>query len=323
MPGFDVGQFGNVAGGVGLGLATQLAGNVLNGLVQNQFDKNTYNRSIGYYQMTRQDALNDWNAQNEYNSPKNQMQRLKEAGISPYSVSGQSVIGANTAQQTRGSNANTPSGYQVNSNMNNLMMINQAKLLNAQINQVNEQTRGNKIVNDDNERWLQPKSNAAIWSAQAQEEYIKASTEEKRAMLNNMKEDLESKTLDNAQKRLEAIYSNDMLKGKRDLLNKHIQQVQSQTDSIRQQIAKMKTITPFEVSKISQEIQRLRNENEKGAMENVMYPDYLHERNRAQKQQNDNMPSRHEAEMKRWLDTGTDLLPFKKLWDRTRSYQRK
>lgn len=42
-----------------------------------QFQMNMYNRQ-------RQDALDDWNAQNAYNSPVQQMQRLREAGINPH-----------------------------------------------------------------------------------------------------------------------------------------------------------------------------------------------------------------------------------------------
>jgi regulator of replication initiation timing len=41
----------------------------------------------------RQEALDDWNRQNEYNSPKAQMQRYKDAGLNPQLIYGQGTPG--------------------------------------------------------------------------------------------------------------------------------------------------------------------------------------------------------------------------------------
>lgn len=50
--------------------------NALNNSASRRWNESMYARQ-------RADALADWNMQNEYNSPKNQMARLKEAGINP------------------------------------------------------------------------------------------------------------------------------------------------------------------------------------------------------------------------------------------------
>jgi len=46
------------------------------------------------YDKARQHALDDYHMQNEYNSPKNQMQRYKDAGLNPNLIYGQSNEGA-------------------------------------------------------------------------------------------------------------------------------------------------------------------------------------------------------------------------------------
>lgn len=64
---------------------------------QKQFALDMYNRQ-------RQDALADWNAQNLYNSPQQQMQRLKDAGLNPNLVYGTGAVG-NASGQVRGTSA--------------------------------------------------------------------------------------------------------------------------------------------------------------------------------------------------------------------------
>lgn len=57
------------------------------------------------YRKQRRDALADWNMQNAYNSPQQQMQRLKEAGLNPNFVYGQGAV-ANSTQSPRASSIN-------------------------------------------------------------------------------------------------------------------------------------------------------------------------------------------------------------------------
>lgn len=58
--------------------------------------QNRANQRYATRQMDKQRAwaLEDWNRQNEYNSPRAQMQRLQEAGLNPNLVYGQGVQGA-------------------------------------------------------------------------------------------------------------------------------------------------------------------------------------------------------------------------------------
>lgn len=253
--GFNLGQ---TLGNAGLGLGVQLAGNIVNGLVQNQFDKNTYNRSIGYYNMTRQDALDDWRMQNEYNSPKNQMDRLKQAGISPYAVSGQSIVGANTSQQPRGSNANTPTGYQVNSSINNLMLVQQAKLLEAQIRKTNEETRGNQIINDDNYQHLDEKSTAQIWTAQDQQRLTNATIAEKQQMIENAKAQLTKMNQETGLLKIQEKTYGANLQGANNLQTKSAQLMDKQAQHIQEQINNLdkinKEMLPEQIKEIQQKI---------------------------------------------------------------------
>ena len=62
-----------------------------------------YKRSIKMYQMQRNDAIADWNMQNEYNSPEAQMRRLRDAGLNPNLVYGNGAD-ATSASMPRQSN---------------------------------------------------------------------------------------------------------------------------------------------------------------------------------------------------------------------------
>ena len=52
---------------------------------QNQADRD---HAGHMFWLQRQQALEDWNRQNEYNSPEQQMQRLRQAGLNPNLVYG-------------------------------------------------------------------------------------------------------------------------------------------------------------------------------------------------------------------------------------------
>lgn len=76
-----------------LNLAAPFVGDAVNGLV-----------SLFTAKRNRQNALDDWNRQNEYNSPAAQMQRYKEAGLSPHLIYGQT----NTAPPVRSTDMVAP-----------------------------------------------------------------------------------------------------------------------------------------------------------------------------------------------------------------------
>ena len=60
--------------------------------------------AFAMYDKQRTDALADWNRNNQYNSPSAQMQRFKDAGLSPHLIYGQT----NTAPPVRSVTADTP-----------------------------------------------------------------------------------------------------------------------------------------------------------------------------------------------------------------------
>lgn len=61
------------------------------------------------YKTQRKDALSDWEMQNEYNSPRAQMQRYQEAGLNPHLIYGQSNEGATVrSSSASGGSAEAP-----------------------------------------------------------------------------------------------------------------------------------------------------------------------------------------------------------------------
>ena len=61
------------------------------------------------YKTQRQDALADWAMQNEYNSPRAQMQRFQEAGLNPHLIYGQQNEGATVrSSSSSGGQASAP-----------------------------------------------------------------------------------------------------------------------------------------------------------------------------------------------------------------------
>lgn len=77
----------------------------LNNRAQRRYNEKMYNRQ-------RADSLADWNMQNEYNSPKAQMQRFQEANLNPNLIYGQMT----NAPTVRSSDAKsfTPTAPQIN-----------------------------------------------------------------------------------------------------------------------------------------------------------------------------------------------------------------
>jgi len=84
--------------------ATSLIGQGINAISQNRANKQqlAYNQQM--YQQQRKDSLADWEMQNRYGSPEQQMQRLKEAGLNPHLVYGKGTVD-NFAGAVRSSDA--------------------------------------------------------------------------------------------------------------------------------------------------------------------------------------------------------------------------
>lgn len=80
---------------------------------QQQRDKKERKWNLEDYARQRQDALSDFDRLNAYNSPQQQMVRLKQAGLNPNLVYGKGAD--NTTSMVRSSNINksTPTAYQI------------------------------------------------------------------------------------------------------------------------------------------------------------------------------------------------------------------
>lgn len=71
------------------GAAGSVVGNVINANATNNANQDQLNANLDLYKLQRADALTDWDKQNAYNSPAQQMKRLKEAGLNPNLIYGQ------------------------------------------------------------------------------------------------------------------------------------------------------------------------------------------------------------------------------------------
>lgn len=75
-----------ISGGLGVG---ETIGNMLS---QSAANKKSREFQLEMYNRQRGDAINDWNAQNSYNSPASVMSRYKEAGLNPHLIYGNGTM---------------------------------------------------------------------------------------------------------------------------------------------------------------------------------------------------------------------------------------
>lgn len=103
--------------------ATAAGGNLFNRRMNQHAADEAYKKNIKrddfVYQRSRTDALADWDRNNAYNSPMQQMQRLREAGLNPNLIYGKGAD--NTAAMVRSNEAPT----------SELMTVNQADVKNT------------------------------------------------------------------------------------------------------------------------------------------------------------------------------------------------
>lgn len=144
------GKFLGNFGGPLLGFGIDMLSNLLSGQSNKKAMKrqHTYNK----YYMSEQDRLNReyWNMQNEYNTPAQQMARLKAAGLNPHLMYGQGNVGNAEKVGSVGSPGSSALAHKWNlgnvlSNYTNL------KTTNANVDNVRQLTR-NAQVEEQNKR---------------------------------------------------------------------------------------------------------------------------------------------------------------------------
>lgn len=89
-----------------IGVGSGVADAVMNPLLAHWTNQRNQRYNTYMYDRQRTDALEDWNRQNDYNSPRAQMQRYQEAGLNPNLIYGQ----MQTAQPVRSSSAGSAQG---------------------------------------------------------------------------------------------------------------------------------------------------------------------------------------------------------------------
>lgn len=107
-------------------------------LLQNNAEKKF---TVSMYDRQRRDSLADWNMQNAYNSPAEQMKRFKEAGLNPNLIYGQT----NTAPAVRSSSAGSwsPKAPQIDN-----QAVRDSLFYSVDLEQKNAQTNNLKAVAD-------------------------------------------------------------------------------------------------------------------------------------------------------------------------------
>jgi len=80
-----------------IGAGASLVGQGINALASGSMNKKTREWNERMYFLQKQDALNNWNMQNSYNSPEQQMSRLTKAGLNPNLVYGNGTVANSTS----------------------------------------------------------------------------------------------------------------------------------------------------------------------------------------------------------------------------------
>lgn len=112
-------------------IASSLTGNLVSGVLQGY-----YNRKSGSQQHSYN--ISDWERQNEYDLPINQMARLKEAGINPHLAYMKGGI-SNTSSQIHSTSVSAPQIAKFDDFLNIRQRMQDLNLRDAQIRLVNSQ----------------------------------------------------------------------------------------------------------------------------------------------------------------------------------------
>lgn len=175
MSGFFDGGFGGVASGVGSLVSSLFAGSQIRKTVKAQKELADYQFKLNQQQ---------WNAENAYNTPAEQMKRLQEAGLNPNLVYGNGTVSGNTT--TSGPRYDAPKvDYRQNVEnavANGLNMLMALKMNKSQLNNMekqgsvlDEEAESKKIANNIQRTYGMQQASAALANLEAQRQSILAS----------------------------------------------------------------------------------------------------------------------------------------------------
>lgn len=272
-------------------IATQAAGTAIQGGMQSIFNNQQHRRNLDYYNIQRKDALSDWQRDAAYNHPAQMAARLREGGFSPHLVTGQSAL--TSAPQTRSSSmGNAPAAYQVNGSTNMVQMrlglaqLESIRLQNektkAETANVQADTQQKGLVHSVDAETLRSRRFGEIWQAEAQLRDINVSIQVKQQTAENMKAQLLGVLNDNKLKEIDLLHRNTMLQGQANLVRAQERNIMANSRKIEAEIESIRTHTnhdiqmfPSHMKRLEREIENLRQQNTKGAMEEYYLPDNL------------------------------------------------
>lgn len=150
----EVSNLGAAALSAGVGALGSIAGSVGGGLFSaNQARKNRAFQERMYKKQV-EDTLNFWNMQNEYNLPSAQLQRLKDAGLNPMLMYGQS--GVQNVSTGSPDLPSAPHGAQGSvGSFNTPLELANLALLNAQTKLANSQANKNDVESEESRQRAQ------------------------------------------------------------------------------------------------------------------------------------------------------------------------
>lgn len=133
-----------------LGGGLNIFQNLLNKKATEKANADQMRFSRDMYDLQRRDALSDWNMQNAYNSPEQQMARLKAAGLNPHLVYGNGATAVST-QQVRSSQVES---YKPNAPTYDLKMGGLGEIYDLQTKKIGQDVMQKNVENLEAERKL-------------------------------------------------------------------------------------------------------------------------------------------------------------------------
>lgn len=214
-------------------LGLTAANNAMGAWMQNKQNEKQNQRAIDFYNMQRQDNLEDWERDSAYNAPARMSQRLQEGGFSPHLVNGQAALVS--SPQTKSANISAPaSAYQVRQSPIDVQQLvqgmEQVKLLRAQREKVEAERDGIIIENNANSSDSGYDGTVINKRKQLEIEQIMSALRKLTADQENTVESTENLRVarkgmvtNNAIAEIERIFRSPALQGKNELIQKQVQ----------------------------------------------------------------------------------------------------
>lgn len=232
---------------------SQAIDNIAGIVAQGKSNKATRKWNEKMYGIQRADSLADWNMQNEYNSPTNQMARLRAAGLNPHLVYGNGAVAGGTSATPRASSVGSYTERPLTSGMMPMAMgYVDMQLKEAQIDNLKY---GNTVKEQD--AFLRA---AQVLKTLSDAEGSKISNEQKKFNL-DLANELRSTSVDAAKANLQRTLANIKF-----TLDENERQAAMQAPNLQQAAEKILTMrldrvqTSWQISEIKQRIENLKKD---------------------------------------------------------------